>query len=675
MCAYRVEHVVLVTESASVMRVGLRSARSVQMSGRVMETPRRCALSVGTRTCSTRCLRRVYAHASVHAAASVLEWAQKSVREMETIKEPDDDGTHPSCNSRAVEVEGRARGVFGLQGGFSMCVSSGGSFSERVCVSSGKQKVSYAIGCRIDDDVDECWEVDVSGWATTILRESRELVLLASWLRNGQWLQPEILAKLNVCAVQEASDGNPNIHVSLRDGKLCARVRLAEEKQEANGSSFVPIFVRHVEIETAQGTAKWQFQGDWSVVHGVTIPQRALHTPPVAGSPSEIFEMRRVNVIDATETMYEKPQSDDDCGPRVVYHEKCAARCKSARGEGAHILIRGKLGGVDVGWFIVDTAGSGTLAITRQAADRAGLHSFGETYMNGIGDAPIQAALRRGVDGSGNLHIGQVELIDPLFVELELDGAIRYSAPMSQRNRSDADASDEVVGVVGCAWLNRGIFVMRSHKRSPGSPKPGSVSIDFYSPAYFYERRLASDMTMVAWQQLEFINGTPHMFLLLYDGGFEASEEETTISLSGIEESRPGLEKCLVQISLGVGGTELVLRKQVVQRLGIDGGTGNLLVAPSGLVSGSGSSAARMQSLDGSAIVSLRVPLVEALGNTFRFVRAIVHLDGEPRDLELSVYASGLVCAGILRGCTFVLDTGAKRVSVTPVDSWYETNE
>ena len=138
------------------------------------------------------------------------------------------------------------------------------------------------------------------------------------------------------------------------------------------------------------------------------------------------------------------------------------------------------------------------------------------------------------------------------------------------------------------------------------------------------------------------------------------------------DESDDAVVRSLFQIALGIGGTGIILRKHIVEVLGIDSDTGNLLTAPSGSISGSGKEAARMTTIGESDIVTLRIPSLHTLGIAFQYVRASVHTKGEPQDLELSRYASGLLCSDLIRNCCFVLDCGRSRISISPTDSWLE---
>lgn len=86
-----------------------------------------------------------------------------------------------------------------------------------------------------------------------------------------------------------------------------------------------------------------------------------------------------------------------------------------------------------------------------------------------------------------------------------------------------------------------------------------------------------------------------------------------------------------------------------------------------GVVSGAGGS--RGQFVEAEDMVTVRMPKLELAGNAFEYVRTLVHVKEDPADLELSVYADGLLCSDLWRGCNLVLDGYHKRVAVIPLDT------
>ncbi|KAK3276502.1 hypothetical protein CYMTET_15427 [Cymbomonas tetramitiformis] len=121
----------------------------------------------------------------------------------------------------------------------------------------------------------------------------------------------------------------------------------------------------------------------------------------------------------------------------------------------------------------------------------------------------------------------------------------------------------------------------------------------------------------------------------------------------------------LFQLSMGIGGVGLILsRRAAIQWRLLERAL--IKSTPTGFVGGAGGERAQLKGVDD--IISLRIPQVELMGTSFQQVRSIVHVDEDPRDLELSVYADGVLCSEVWRGCCFVLDGPRMRVSVMPLN-------
>jgi hypothetical protein len=84
-------------------------------------------------------------------------------------------------------------------------------------------------------------------------------------------------------------------------------------------------------------------------------------------------------------------------------------------------------------------------------------------------------------------------------------------------------------------------------------------------------------------------------------------------------------------------------------------------------MSGPGEGRARLARVE-PEVVTGRFDAIELKGATFRNIRALTHLNGDPPDLALSPHADGVLCADLFRGCVVVLDFSRDRVAVVQDD-------
>jgi hypothetical protein len=158
-----------------------------------------------------------------------------------------------------------------------------------------------------------------------------------------------------------------------------------------------------------------------------------------------------------------------------------------------------------------------------------------------------------------------------------------------------------------------------------------------------------------AWQPVVLIDGVPYVELTytIANDGFQGVTEMTT--------ERKGLFK----LALGTGGVGAVLTKRVADDADVANRTRAL--QPGGIMSGPGENSGRLQRV-GDEIITGRVETIKFNSFELKNVRAVIHLDGDQPDLDLSPHADGAVCADAIRGCELVLDLNptAPRLAVVP---------
>ena len=250
-----------------------------------------------------------------------------------------------ACEGANAPQVAAARGeacCWGLQGGGHETLAPAGargglSFAERVwatpqgsALGALEQRVGYDAG----DDV--AWEVDLSGTAVELGGEERELVLMAGWVRTGQWR-----AALDTGALEasEAPGAAPDMRlIRLPGGSLVGELALSR-------SDGLPTSLR---LATAAGLERWTFAGPWhraSDDGAVVAPASHKHFPAAGGES--------VYTIAAEGVALEAEGCDSEASPfavdfaavtaqRTVVDAEAPARVPCCRGDGGHVLARAR---------------------------------------------------------------------------------------------------------------------------------------------------------------------------------------------------------------------------------------------------------------------------------------------------------------------------------------------
>jgi len=417
--------------------------------------------------------------------------------------------------------------------------------------------------------------------------------------------------------------------ISILDGgKVGGRVFV----DEATG------FAWRAEFYHQRGVERWLFEG-WERM--VSEDGREAFTPALAHRTSAegqvtMFRARETTFA-ASAMSFSKPESSvADWSPKREW-SSAAGAVSTCRGEGGHILVKPKLESADGAttssdWFVLDTASTG-FAVTGDVADAVSMSAFGTMSITGVA-APLEGAMRRG----HALSLGPLTLSSPLFMEQNLDGAIRVPG------------GERLGGVLGMPALAHAVVRLRAPMRVAGSRDAPKLEVtvvkrDEYAPTAEVER---------AWQPVTFIDGVPYVRLAytIADDGF-AGIAATTMEREG-----------LFKLALGVGGVGAMLSAKVAAASNLANRTKAL--QPGGIMSGPGENTGRLQRVGGE-IVTGRVAAVRFKNFEFINVRAVAHLDGDPPDADLSPHADGAVCADLFRGCTVVFDLASDRPRVAVV--------
>lgn len=401
-------------------------------------------------------------------------------------------------------------------------------------------------------------------------------------------------------------------------------------------------FAWRAEFYHQRGVETWMFDG-WervavSETDEVAVP-RLAHRTHAEGQVTTFRAESTSSASEDRETYAASPSSSVAAWASERAWTGDDATIATCRGEGGHILVKATLESSEDGasltdWFVLDTASTG-LAVAPYVADAVSMSSFGSMAIVGVA-APLEGALRRGK----KLSVGALSLSSPIFMEQNLDGALRV--PNGER----------LAGVIGLSVLGAHAIVrIHAPLRVPGSRDPPKLDVRVFRP----EAYQPSAEIERAWEPVVFIDGVPYVecSYTIANDGFQGVTEMTM--------ERRGLFK----LALGTGGVGVVLGDRVAVEADVANRTKAL--RPGGIMSGPGESAGRLQRV-GDEIVTGRIETVRFKSFEFKNVRAVVHLDGAPPDADLSPHADGAACADLFRGCELVLDLRPSnpRVAVCP---------
>lgn len=291
------------------------------------------------------------------------------------------------ANPGGVQLTGTTR-LFGHPRPYTLTLNSSGAFAEE---SGGDVPLSRAF------DGAQAWMLDLGGEARTLELGERDDAILSAWAVTGGWLAPR--APVTISGDAPASDGSPALRVRIDGSPIAARVEidpatgLARKWEYQEGSTARTITLRGV-VELDGGSFPAEVERSSPQGDQVSILIAAARPAPAfLRSPYEALR---------------SPPSDARFDPDAP------ADLEIRKAPTGHLLVRPRVDGRDVGWFIFDTgAGAGVLADTTIA--QLGLAPFGEIPASGIGGV-VKSPLVR----PASLTLGPLTMDRPLMIGLDL---------------------------------------------------------------------------------------------------------------------------------------------------------------------------------------------------------------------------------------------------------------
>ena len=384
----------------------------------------------------------------------------------------------------------------GMAGRFTTRVAADGRFAT-------EQVTAWTT--RDGHDGARTWSVDGSGMPALHQFGSRESTLLDHALAHGLWPAPELRLVVATAAAPEsapesaAATAAPPATVTLRAHAGVIAGTLACDPATALPAGF--------EFEIGGQRTRLRYD-DWKeVAGGLVVAHRITRE---SDERVDVWQLESARLVAPDATAFAPPTA---LPADVTFDPLRPAAIECRRTGSGHLLVRPRLDGRDLGWWIFDS-GAAAACIDPGVADQLGLARHGELQVGGAGANRLVSHWRIGT----TLEIGPVTQTTPRFIEL---ATAQFTPAFGVA----------VAGIVGCDLLQRVVAVVDQARGR----------IELHDPA-----RFAPDE--VTWRDLVLAGGHAHV-----TGSFgHAFEEEG-----------------LFRLDTGAGGVSVMFHTPLVDALGL----------------------------------------------------------------------------------------------------------
>lgn len=417
-----------------------------------------------------------------------------------------------AATRKELVLEGRAA-IDGMEGARTTRLAADGRF-----VTATATRLQRRVGF----DGRQAWLVDAGGIPRPAWFAEREVVLLQSAVSFGAWcLENGPVVVLAVEPPEKGAATQPAAGAATYFVRLRARDGELEAKLEVDARTALPT-VLHLSAAGVDET--WIWSGWHEAAAALTLPAAFSIEDDGERDGWRLDAARLVDPDPATFALPSERPHD------TTFNAARPARLEGHATRSRHVVVKARLDGADLGWFIFDS-GAGATCIDPQAADELRLPVFGETKLGGAGANRLTARFR----SSTTITVGPVTIDHPFFVELEMD-------------QLGSALGEKLAGICGYDLLQRVVAVV--------DMKGGTV--DLFDPATF-----AKDG--VTWRDLVLAGNHPHV-----RGTFE----------------NEGEEEGLFRLDTGAGSMSVLFHAPYVQKLGLLQGRETFPFAGTGGVGG-----------------------------------------------------------------------------------------
>ncbi len=289
------------------------------------------------------------------------------------------------------EMRGTAR-FSGLDERYSLRFMPSGAFRETY-----QGRLNQTTGF----DGKTAWRVDYSGMPRILELQDRETALLVAEALTGRWLA----GNSGMDAAVDGEQPDPTqvrLLFRLKGGVLPARLTVSR-------ADWLP---QSLTYTTPDGPEVWAFS-DYRREHGRAYAHRLTHEVNGLKDVVTVRSLRPAAPAPALFAPVTRRPNDTRFAPNIP------PQVPLLRTRTGHLLVRPRLDGRDVGWFILDS-GAGVMVIDPGAAAALRLPSFGHQANSGAG-AALQTSFCRG----RTFALGPLTLDRPLYVQIDLSAATK----------------------------------------------------------------------------------------------------------------------------------------------------------------------------------------------------------------------------------------------------------
>jgi hypothetical protein len=227
-------------------------------------------------------------------------------------------------------------------------------------------RVDGPLGTTVGFDGTRGWAVDWSGMPRPLELEDLDEEQLAAWVYSGRWLAEDGPFAVTIAELQK-DPKRVALGLELRTGPLEATIYV-------DRSTWLPSSMVR---QSDSGEEVLRLE-DYREVMGFMFPFRLVRT---IGEVTDRYDLRSLEAAAADVASLYAPVTVRPADTR--FRADAPAALEVRRVPSGHLLVKPRVEGKDIGWFILDS-GAGAMVVDRKAADRVGMPALGEVHVNGV---------------------------------------------------------------------------------------------------------------------------------------------------------------------------------------------------------------------------------------------------------------------------------------------------
>lgn len=293
------------------------------------------------------------------------------------------------------------------------------------------QTVTSKINTGMGYDGSNAWVRDLAGEQRIQELTDRRNTLFTGLLITNLWIDAGSGMQYTLPA-DSLKEGVYSLSFTHTPTQMKGTVRI-------DGKTWLPVDCT-VTVEGRKMTTKWNGSVEFL---GMKFPQQIQ-----AFSSNEGVEAFTIESIQAAPTFVRNPYAALDVVPSdTVFDNAVPAELEVKRAKTGHLLVKPKVNGKSVGWFIFDS-GAGANVLANSVIKELQLEQFGELPAVGIG-----GAVKTHFSRPDSLTIGRATLKQPLVIGLDLAFL-------------DIPMGEHIAGIVGYGTFHRCVVEMDMDKNT-----------------------------------------------------------------------------------------------------------------------------------------------------------------------------------------------------------------